>query len=198
MSKKIVIFLITLAVWLSACDSSSQPTAYPAASGEQPANAYPYPIATVELYIPPEPKSYPGPGSSPEATPFTVPQPGADTGVVTGRILDQESGVALGNLEVYLGYKNILTPEPGAPAGEAYTYEIQRNSSPHVFTDDQGRFAIGNVPPGEYILIVFTPDSISVAFEQNSDRELAVVVEAGKVLDMGDVPVTNPDAGRSR
>jgi hypothetical protein len=198
MNKKIVVMVLALAVWLSACTPDAQPATYPApTAGEQTTDAYPRP--TVELYVPPEPQTYPAPaGDVPLPTPFTIPEPGANTGVVTGRVLDVDSGGALGNLEVYLGYKNYLTPEPGAPAGAAYTYEIQRNSSPHIFADEQGRFALGEVPPGEYILIVFTPNSISVAFEQNSDMELAVIVEAGKVLDLGDVPVTNPYAGTSR
>jgi hypothetical protein len=101
-------------------------------------------------------------------------------------MLDLNTGEPMRFVHVYLGKKIFLTPGPG------YNYGLQEKSSPHTQTDENGRFAIGDVPPGTYLLMIFTPRSASVVMEPNTDREMDVVVEAGETHDVGEVKALPP------
>ncbi len=155
--------------------ASPQPTT---GAVEQPASTEPYPYPAPPTYIAATPRSYPAPDNVTiiPPTPFTIPEPGADTGVVTGVLVDVETGEPMEYQTVYLGFKIYLTPGPG------YSYGLQENTSPHSLTTPEGEFAIGNVPPGEYIIMIFTPFGASVVMQPNSDRELEVIVVAGEVF----------------
>lgn len=166
--------------------ASPQPTAEEI---EELPTPEPYPYPAPPTYIAATPRTYPAPDNVTiiPPTPFTVPEPGDDTGVVTGVLIDIETGEPLAFQSVYLGFKIYLTPGPG------YSYGLQEFSSPHTITTPDGEFAIGNVPPGEYLLIVFTPFGISVVMQPNSDRELDVVVSAGEVVDLGTMEALKPE-----
>lgn len=152
--------------------------------------AYPYPLPQQQLYIPPTPRSYPEPqggSANPFAsTPFVVPDPGADTGVVTGQLLAVENGEPMAFQTVYLGMKIPLTPGPG------FTYGLQEISSPHTVTTEDGMFAMGEVPPGSYLVMVFTPHSVSVVMQPDTDQELEVLVSAGETIDLGALEAVTP------
>jgi hypothetical protein len=79
-----------------------------------------------------------------------------------------------------------LTPGPG------YTYGLQEKSSPHTQTNDQGQFAIENIDPGNYLVMVFTPHSVSVVMQPNSDKELEVSVAAGDTVELGELKAVPP------
>lgn len=163
-----------------------QPTSAATAQPSDP-EATPYPAPPT--YIAATPRTYPAPEGVTiiPPTPFTVPTPGSDTGVVTGILTDAETGEPLGFQTVYLGFKIYLTPGPG------YTYGLQEMSSPHTLTTLEGEFAIGDVPPGEYIIMIFTPFGTSVVMQPNTDRELEIVVEAGELVDIGTMEVVKPE-----
>ena len=143
----------------------------------------PYPSPTERIVPTDQPKSYPPPeaaNSTPQVT-YAVPEVTQDNGVVIGQLLDTNTGEPLAFQSVYLGVKIPLTPGP------AYNYAIQEQSSPHTVSDAEGRFAMGDVKPGSYILMIYHPSSATVIMEPNSDRELEVIVTAGELLDLGPV-----------
>ncbi|MCI0519614.1 MAG: carboxypeptidase-like regulatory domain-containing protein [Chloroflexi bacterium] len=190
MNKKIaLIFLLILL--LSGCSQAKGGEPYPvktdapaAVTGEQP---YPYPYPLPTKYIEPTPRSYPEPqGGEAAVQEFTIPAPTADKGVVTGRLFDNNTGEPLAFQTVYLAKRIMLTPGPG------YTYGITEKASPHTITLPDGRFAMGEVKPDTYILMIYTPHKTTVVMQPNTDMEMDVVVEAGGVLDLGDIKALSP------
>jgi hypothetical protein len=188
MTKSLVIILVLSSLLLAACSSAApvEPTQAPIAPTPD-AQAYPYPYPAPQKYIPPTPRSYPEPGMGQiTAAPFVLPEPNAETGVVTGVLYNVNTGEPLAFQTLYLATKIMLTPGPG------YTYGITEKASPHTTTGADGRFAMGNVKPGRYIVMIFTPHKSSVVMQPNTDLELEVVVEAGGTLDLGDIKGLNP------
>lgn len=193
--RKIVLLigLISLLV-VSGCSQSGSSTATPTLP-EVPPTQPPQVLPTKDpsypappTFVHSTPRTYPAPGGEqPTATPFTVPTPGSDTAVVTGVLKNVEDGQPLSFATVYLGKKIYLTPAPG------YTYGLQELSSPHTLTTQDGEFAIADVPPGQYILMIFTPFGASVVMEPNTDRELDVTVTAGQLLDIGTMEAILPE-----
>lgn len=203
--KKSLVFLLVLglaAVILAACNSARSGTPAPAAptaetkAGVYPAPQtsagaypypYPYPLPAAQAVQPTRDPSYPGPDPTPTYDiKYVVPEVTADKGVVIGRLINIETGEPFAYHAVYLGFKIPLTPGP------AFNYGLQEQSSPHTITDEQGRFALGNVDPGSYIVILFHPSAISVVMVPNSDQELDVVVTAGQLLDLGEMSALPP------
>ena len=117
---------------------------------------------------------------------YVVPTPGDNTGVVIGTILDEATKKPMGGQTIYLGTIVYMTPAP------AHSYVLQENSSPHTFADEHGRFALGNVQPGNYIVMVWTPIGASVIIDPRTSSELSVVVEAGKIVDLGSIEGIDP------
>jgi len=118
-----------------------------------------------------------------ESTPFVVPTPEQDTGVVTGQLSYSGTDDPVMNNTLYLGFKIYLTPGPD------YTYGFTQHGSPRVTTDDEGRFAIGGITPGAYIVLLWSLSGTSMAHYPESSQELEINVEAGKVLDLGRIEV---------
>ena len=201
---KLFYLLASAALLLGGCRPASQPAVttvevkpaatQPAVSPTQTApveaasqDATPYPAPT--QYSSPTPVSYP----NPQATlpgyippPFVVPTPSEGNGVVVGQMIDANTGEPMAYVYVYLGKKILLTPGPG------YTYGLQEKSSPHIQTNDQGQFAISDVEPGSYLVMIFTPRSVSVVMQPNSDKELEVNVAAGDTLELGELQAVPP------
>lgn len=120
-----------------------------------------------------------------ESTPFVVPTPDQASGVVTGQLFYSGTDEPVMNNTLYLGFKIYLTPGPD------YTYGFTQHGSPRVTTDDKGRFAIGGIPPGKYIVLLWSLSGTSMAHYPESNQELEINVEAGKLLDLGRIEV-NP------
>lgn len=171
---------------------------------EQTSNASPYPEPSSEQALTVNtPSAYPGPREIPDrinpeypdpvattppptSVPVVVPTPGAETGVVTGQLLSLDSKEPLQQQSIYLGQMVFLTPGPG------YTLHIQEKSSPHSITDNEGRFAIGDVPPGSYVLFVWTPFNASTLTDEKSGQPREIKVQAGQTIDIGQKYVNPP------
>lgn len=187
-------YLIIFAVLLVACQASTsgdpietesteemttEATA-PVSESNSAEGAYPssgrvrLPSATPQVY--PEPGN--GDAQQNFEVEFVAPEPGDDTGVVIGQVLDQDTGEPIAFTSVYLGFKIFLTPE-------GYNYGYQEQSSPHTITNHEGKFGIGDVPPGSYLVMITTPHGMSMIMEPNSDQEFEVSVEAGQTTDIG-------------
>lgn len=187
----LAVLMIAFSLVLAACTGAptETPPAYPDPAESTAGNAYPYPYPLPAAeYIPPtRDPSYPAPPPTPTyGITYVVPEVAAGKGVVIGKLVNIDTGEPLVYQKVFLGFKIPLTPGPD------YNYGLHEASSPQTFTDDQGRFAIGDVEPGSYIVIAFHPSAISVVMEPNSDQALDVVVSAGQMLDLGQLEVQPP------
>jgi hypothetical protein len=133
------------------------------------------PIAT------PANTTFSSPASVPEIefVPTPLPTPGEGRGSVMGRLIDRETGETITGLAVYL-----------ADMGPTMIM-IQQYSSPHVIPDVEGYFALLDVEPKEYAIVLWTPHSSNVASDPDGSP-YTVEVEAGKVTDVGDLRVVRP------
>lgn len=178
--------LLILAVLTAACSaipSTAQITEnpYPANETEIPIlkpleiGEYPYPYP-LEVTEPPVPEYL--------QTPVQVPTPSSDKGVVTGSLRNLADGEPLQFQTIYLGQKVYLTPAPG------YTYHVFQNTSPRTTSDLNGDFAIGDVPEGDYIIMVWTPFGAYVIMENGT--EVMANVKPGQVLELGELDAVDP------
>jgi hypothetical protein len=184
---------IGFAVLLVACQASTSGEPVQTESGEEmttqatattaennaDSDSYPstgrarLPSATPQVY--PEPENGEQPAYEVE---FVAPEPGDDTGVVIGQVIDRDTGEPVAFTSIYLGFKILMTPE-------GFTYAYQEKSSPHTVTNHEGKFGIADVPPGSYLVMITTPHGMSLLMEPNSDQEFEVRVEAGQTVDIG-------------
>lgn len=188
MIQKILILTYAIVVLLSGCSQAGEETLSPSEdiqsdAGEGTPVPYPYPQPGYVRTLPPYPIDEEGPGAPPII--YDPPSPNAETGVVIGQLFEIGTNQPLAVHTVYLGEKIPFNPGPG------YTLGLQERSSPHTVTDEQGRFAIGGVAPGSYVLMVWTPYAASVVME-DTDKELDVVVEVEKTIDLGRIEAQTP------
>ena len=132
-------------------------------------------------------ESYPGPDPVNQSSVFPdaieVPQPAPDLGVVTGRILQA------GNQEVFLAPTLLLgelvfADDPNAPPLVGYSIE----TDPVAVQDKTGQFVFKDIKPGKYAIVVWTPLTQSLLMDSQG-ATAQVIVEAGKIVDLGDVYV---------
>lgn len=186
MTKFLKVFLpvAILLIALSACSApqtTETPTVTPAET-LSPDGAYP-PAGQA----PSSEEAYPGPDPMNQSSVFPdaieVPQPASDLGVVTGRILQA------GNREVFLAPTLLLgelvfADDPNAPPLVGYSIE----TDPVAVQAKTGHFVFKDIKPGRYAIVVWTP--LTQALLMDSQGATAqVVVEAGKIIDLGDVYV---------
>jgi hypothetical protein len=170
-----LLLIIPLAVFAHAC-SQPDPTA----------TASPEPTPTVESESPlpvdsplNSALSSPLPSQLPTPTPLPAPEPGK--GSVTGRILNAVTGQDVVGIAVYLGTFTSM----GSDGGQIVT--MRENTSPQTLSNLGGYFAISDVEPGTYALILWTPFNSIVVPDPETGAQYAVTVEAGEITDLGDV-----------
>ena len=119
--------------------------------------------------------------------PFDVPRPGADTGVLVGRIFSTSLNEYLPEFPVYLGEILPLLP------GDDYLITLKEKESPQTMSTADGYVLFEDVPPGEYVLIVWLPmTSKVVPNPTDANKELRVTVVAGEVVNFGQAEVEFP------
>jgi hypothetical protein len=180
MKNSVISYSFLLALILTACSITSGPS-----TATKTSLAIPYPEskntkiqAYTAPYPIPEPAALPG-----YPTSVVVPTPGKDTGVLIGYLTQKGKNLPITFKTIKLGDIVYLTPGP------AYTYRVYEHSSPEGFTDKDGRFAIGNIPPGKYLVFLWSPQSLIVVPQPNSNEALWVTIGAGKTLDVGKLEV---------
>lgn len=111
-----------------------------------------------------------------------IPQPGTDTGVVTGNIISSALGTAP-IATLYLS-KNITTGRTDVPPVFSFSYQ----TNPRGVMDENGNFYFKDVPTGTYVITLWTPPDNAVFVKDEKDEDyLWVIVEAGEVLDLGNI-----------
>jgi len=115
-----------------------------------------YPLLAI---IPTEENPYPGEMVQKDQTPtiiatysdFYTPEPRPDVANIYGTLKSTTNGMVLGDMKVYIAEIVPLKPDGG------FVYTVKQKSSPQTDTDSLGRFAILDIPEGEYTIIIRTP-----------------------------------------
>ena len=133
--------------------------------------------------------AYPGPSPEeqdlkslyPESV--AVPEPKADLGVITGKVIER------GTNQIYLAPTLILgeltyADNPSAPPLVGFS----EKTDPKAIQDQSGKFVFEDIKPGKYSIVVWTPMSQTLVSD-GEGKTVLITVEAGKVIDLGDVYV---------
>jgi hypothetical protein len=112
-------------------------------------------------------------------TSLQIPTPGPESGVVSGQILDSATGKPL-ERNFFLS-KNLTLDHPELPPLISFSYD----SNPRAAQDDAGYFVFKDVPPGEYVLVLWSPADLQFVMEKGTDNPFSIKVEAGNALDLG-------------
>lgn len=184
--KLILLFIMILAASLSACSTEATLEAQPIPTHD---SSYPPPAATSEVSNALDPESYPAPtaaAAQPAATgtPLVIPDPGEDTGVVTGKLLTADENGEPYLATLYLA-RTVDADEEGFPPLIAFSEE----TDPRAVQDSTGQFVVAEVPPGTYALVIWTPVTSIVIEETDSEEYLLFEVKAGEVTDLGIIPL---------
>jgi hypothetical protein len=119
--------------------------------------------------------------------PYTldVPEPAAGTGAVRGRLIAASPSAQMFVAgQVYLAPLNYIEGEVRIPY-----FSVDLAADPlEDLRNDSGEFAIFDVEPGEYGIVVYTPlTSYAVPGEEEGMRIIEVV--EGEILDLGDIVI---------
>jgi hypothetical protein len=187
MTKIFLTAAIVILLLLAGCDQAESTTVV---SDVDPAVTAPYPAPTVnrDAPTPPYPAANDEEAAEPAGIPFSAPTPSDGNGVVIGQVLDEDTGEPLGHYSMVLGEMILLTPGP------EYSIGVHERSSPKAFTDDEGFFGIGDVPPGTYVLLVWTPFQATVVQDPETGSDLHVNVLAGQTVELGLIETIRPRA----
>jgi hypothetical protein len=116
-------------------------------------------------------------------TPSTISTPFSSMGTVVGKLVSSPPGGSLAGISLYFGTILPLTPGPD------HLVNMDIVNSPKALIDNNGHFLAENIPPGEYVLILWTPHvSRYIPDPDNTKSELIVKVVAGHIVDIGTVP----------
>lgn len=114
-----------------------------------------------------------------QKTSLQIPTPGQESGVISGQILDSATGKPF-ERNFFLS-KNLTADHPELPPLISFSYD----SNPRAAQDDAGYFVFKDVPPGEYVLVLWSPADMQFVMEKGTETPLPIKVEAGKALDLG-------------
>ena len=115
--------------------------------------------------------------------PSIIPTPIASMGTVVGTLVSNTPGSSLAGIALYFGTLLPLTPGPD------HLINMDLVNSPKTYIRDDGRFIAENIPPGEYVLILWMPhESRYIPDPANTEREFIVEVVGGEIVDIGTLP----------
>lgn len=160
----LLLLSVALAAWLGGCTEAAAPTEAPAAEAASPLS----------------------PVASPLPTPTSVPAISSSegTGVITGRLLlILEDGRIVPVPDVVMAAAEVLTNDQGEEKVVGY----DRTGSPKDQTDENGFFAIVDVPPGRYGLILDTVMTSFLLSMPDQSGDMLITIEPGTQADMGEL-----------
>ncbi len=157
-----VAILMIASAWLTGCGASATPT----------------PVESI-IATPDEAQAAISPQPTPD--PFLdsgLPTPASSDVAVVGGVLVRDGYPG----DTKLQLARVIRSEDGTPliasAGD--------KTSPTTVTDEYGQFVFTDVPPDTYGLVLVTPLG-SVLFRDDTGANLLFDVEAGEVLDIGEI-----------
>jgi hypothetical protein len=123
-----------------------------------------------------------------QSSPFPniIPTPIENRGSVIGRLVSATPGQSLSGIALYFGTIIPLTPGP------RHVISMDIVNSPKSYILDQGRFIAKNIPPGDYVLIIWMPkESLYVPDPANPGNEFIVKVISNQIVDIGTLQAPN-------
>ncbi|MBV9790483.1 MAG: hypothetical protein JOZ51_19985 [Chloroflexi bacterium] len=120
----------------------------------------------------------------------TVPAPSGDNATVSGQVVSNTNQAPIKETVIQLAqiYRD--------PNTQQAVYALDLARAPGTFTDQNGFFAITDVPPGEYAIIVGDYYGTNDVIQQEGNAQI-FKTEAGKALNVGPLKVKpNVSAGK--
>jgi len=121
--------------------------------------------------------------SSMSATTIEVPPAQPGMALMRGRMHDAQ-GNALANWSMRLA--------PIYGSGDQQAYVLDEAGGIGGVTNENGEFAITNIPPGRYVMLLIVEESLSVAILEPNGTEKVVELVADKLTDIGTARITIP------
>lgn len=118
-------------------------------------------------------------------TPMSFPTPSPGLAVVGGKIVEVLSQEAPPESTLYLG--EILTLDSGRPV-----VRLERGTAPYAIPAPSGEFLFQDVRPGQYGLVLYTPEFSFLVDDPDGAGSLIFDVLPDQVLDLGQIEVTLP------
>lgn len=114
-----------------------------------------------------------------QATPIPTPKPG--TGSLYGSLIDTRTSKPF-EASLYLS-KNLTLDHPGYPPLVAFSYK----TDPAAQQDDKGNFVFKDVPPGKYVMVIWTPllTEHYIKKVDGTDQLITFEVQEGQAVDLG-------------
>lgn len=113
---------------------------------------------------------------TPTPAPTSIPLPEADKATVKGQIVSEKDRSPIQDTVVRLAavYRQ----------GEEGAYVLDSANSPGAFTDQEGRFVITNIPPGEFVLVIGDPMSSYTVISDADGKVKTWAAAANQILDL--------------
>lgn len=130
-----------------------------------------------------------GPAVSSAPMPSVAP-PAAGTATITGRVVSNTDRTPIDKVLVRLA-PLFTNPETG---DGAFALDLAR--APAATADDQGYFAIPDVAPNEYVIVIGDHFGVHDVIADSDGKARAYKAQAGNVLNAGILPV-RPDVTKN-
>lgn len=122
----------------------------------------------------------------PTSAPWTVPTPAPGKAVVSGQIVDRQTQLPPPETTMFLGSVDSLNT--GQPI-----VSMDPGKSPFAGLTLDGHFVFAEVVPGEYGLVLHTPDLSFLIDNPKDGKSMILKLEAGQSLDLGKIELTMPE-----
>jgi hypothetical protein len=77
-------------------------------------------------------------------------------------------------------------------SGDQQAYVLDEAGGIGGVTNENGEFAITNIPPGRYVLLLIVEEGLSIAILEPDGKEKVIELAADKLIDVGTVRITIP------
>ena len=145
-----------------------------------------YPSSLEPMQIEPNEEKYPvsfGDTLSNLPEMLTIPEPKADSAIVTGQVLSiSEGDKPFLHASLYLG--SYISPNEGGENAPQLV-GISPSIDPMAQQAQDGTFVFVDVPPGSYGLFVYTPMSAFLMTDAKTGEYVNVTVKAGQLIELG-------------
>ncbi len=111
---------------------------------------------------------------------------------VEGRVLTVASGTPRPMADTVVRLAKVFYNEPHTDG----VYVLDGASSPGAITDQEGRFSVVNIEPGDYVIVVGDAESPDhVIISERDGKAKLFTAEAGQTLDVGTLEVNLKTGG---